>query len=325
MAENIQPIVERMLKQIAAIKPRFDVVYDNKVLWEHFAKPIRNKLLESLSIETMPESVTVSCIKETRHEGLVSSTLSVEADNFPSRTMGLAHREDLTAPAPAVLFLQPLTRLEPYEESLARRLLDAGCVIATMDVCAVEERGTEAFQQFFAASALLGQTYLGRLVFDDCVAFKALAQQENVDASRIAVLGVGDSSFRAAALSCLENETTATVCAGGISLFRMILSKRAVSSWLDGQSLLMPFGFLQYADHGQVLACGVPKPLLVTSSKRDPNIPIAGAMESVGYTRRIYAGFVAAENVTHHIEDTDQPLNDAIVDVIAEFLEEKLK
>lgn len=326
MPDQIQSVLEHLLSEIAAARPRFDVVYHNRELWENFVQRIRRKLQESLGLGELPDSVSGTLLAESRDNGTVSEDVSFEPEPGLLQRIRLTRPEGLEGSAPAVLLLQPLRPASDESEwtRLIGGLLELRLVVAVLDAPARDHFVGGDSARLAAACALLGRPYLGQLVRDDCAALSLLEHRDDIQSDKIAVVGVGDAAFRAAALSCLIPSTAATVCAGGISSFRALCTKAEPSAWDARMAALIPPGLLRYVDQGQILACGVPRPLLVTSSKRDPAVPVAGAMESVGYTKRTYKGFDVEERLVHHISDADVPLNDGIREIISSFLEEHL-
>jgi dienelactone hydrolase len=110
-----------------------------------------------------------------------------------------------------------------------------------------------------------GMTWPGVFVFDDQRALDYLASRPEVDATRIGCAGLSGGGLRTVMLTGADERIRCSCCAGMMTTWRdYLLNKSYTHTWM----VYVP-GLPRDLDYPEVLALGVPNPVLVLNNRQD--------------------------------------------------------
>jgi dienelactone hydrolase len=113
--------------------------------------------------------------------------------------------------------------------------------------------------------AVLGTTLAGVVSYEDRVAANYLAARPDVDAGRIACIGLSGGGCRAALLGATSDRMAATVVVGMMSTYAGLLDQHVAShTWM-----FFPHGWARHGDWTDLAAARAPSPLLVQYDLQD--------------------------------------------------------
>jgi hypothetical protein len=162
-------------------------------------------------------------------------------------------------------YLQPV----PY----AKVLTDLGYVALCIDSWVFGERSHTTEADMFKAMLWRGQVLWGMMVYDGLRALDFLIQRPDVDASRIATLGMSMGSTMAWWLGALDERIKVTVDINCLTDFQALLARKALS--LHGLYYFVP-GLLNHFTTAQINALIAPRAHLGLAGLRDKLTPLEG-------------------------------------------------
>lgn len=169
------------------------------------------------------------------------------------------------------------TDLQIFNEHLARN----GIAVLCYDTLGQGERRVGWHQHGQLAPLLVGITSLGLMVNDSLGAVDVLERRDDIDSSRIGMVGASGGAFssifasvvderiKVAAIACMVNTH--------VSQIRDAAFGTGWDSWVDlcnQVPRLCTIGTM-----GEILSCVAPRQLLVANATEDPGFPISGARE----------------------------------------------
>ncbi len=137
-----------------------------------------------------------------------------------------------------------------------------------------------------------GTTWQGIAHWDDIRTVDYLASRPEVDPSRIGCLGISMGGYRTDFLAALDDRIQCAVSVGWMSTLRHLIRHHVVT---HSYSHFLP-GMAHFLDLPDVVACRVPKPLMVQQCNRDSLYPLEGMQESVKKIAAIYKKAGASSN-----------------------------
>ncbi|WP_148289401.1 alpha/beta hydrolase family protein [Fibrella aestuarina] len=181
------------------------------------------------------------------------------------------------------------------ENGPAEDLVKQGYVVLAIDAYAFGERsgmgpngpsekGSNEELTWAKINMWKGRSFWGMMVRDDQMALNYLCTRPEVDARRIAAVGMSMGCLRSFWLAALDDRIRATVAVACITRNAELI--RAGRLRAHGIYYYVP-ALLQHFDNESILACIAPRPLLSLSGDQDQNAPFAGvqyinrAVESV--------------------------------------------
>lgn len=162
-------------------------------------------------------------------------------------------------------YLQP----EPYAKVLTR----LGYVSVCIDHWVFGERSHTPENDMFKAMLWKGQVLWGMMVYDSLRALDVLAARSDVDASRIATLGMSMGSTMAWWLAALDERIKVTVDINCLTDFDALLARKALS--LHGLYYYVP-ALLNHFTTAQINALIAPRAHLALAGLRDALTPVEG-------------------------------------------------
>jgi dienelactone hydrolase len=162
-------------------------------------------------------------------------------------------------------YLQP----EPY----ARVLTRMGYVALCIDHWVFGARSHTPENDMFKAMLWQGQVLWGMMVYDSLRALDVLAARTDVDAMRIATLGMSMGSTMAWWLAALDERVKVTVDINCLTDFQALLARKALS--LHGLYYYVP-ALLSHFTTAQINALIAPRAHLALAGLRDALTPVEG-------------------------------------------------
>lgn len=139
-------------------------------------------------------------------------------------------------------------------------------------------------------SLLLGRTLIGERVFDVDRAIDYLATRDDVEMSRLGVMGNSGGG------------TTSLFAAALLDRVRVAMPSCFFCTFADSIMSIVhcPDNYvprlMQYAENADVMGLFAPRPLVIVAGKEDNIFPIAGVRKAFKQLKRIYAAAGAADN-----------------------------
>jgi dienelactone hydrolase len=145
------------------------------------------------------------------------------------------------------------------------------------------------------AAMLLGRTMAAWRAYDVMRAIDYLATRPEVDAKRIACMGISGGGTVSLYAAALDPRIRVAVLSGSFASFRDSIF--SIAHCIDNY---VP-GILQWAEMSDICGCIAPRPVFVESGERDDIFPVDSARAAVAELRRIYALWGAEDLVGHEV------------------------
>ncbi len=179
--------------------------------------------------------------------------------------------------------------LKPYGEDLVRR----GYAVLTIDNWMFGERPRHGGESAFVKARLLaGEVVWGMMLRDNAAALDYACSRGDVDASRIAALGLSMGSSMAWWLSALDERIRVCVDLCCLTDFAEAIRTGGIDG--HGFYYIVP-GLLHSFDTHQINALIAPRPHLGLAGEHDPLTPRAGLDRIDAYLRAHYAALGARD------------------------------
>jgi dienelactone hydrolase len=131
-----------------------------------------------------------------------------------------------------------------------------------------------------------GKTLWGMMLRDDLITLDYLHQRPDVDASRIATVGMSMGSTRAWWLAALDERIRVTVAIACLTRYQDLIA----ADGLPHHSIYFYVpGILNHMDAEDILSLIAPRPLLALTGDQDPTTPVSGVHTIEAHLRPIYS------------------------------------
>jgi len=196
-------------------------------------------------------------------------------------------------------------RLYMHKPAYAGVLADLGYNVLCIDAWAFGDRAMRSESAIFKEMLWRGQVLWGMMVYDSLRAVDYLCSRTDVDASRIATLGMSMGSTMAWWLAALDERIKVCVDICCLTDFEALIE----SGGLDRHGIYyyVP-SLLKHFTAAKINALIAPRPHLALAGDQDPLTPSAGLDRIDQHLRQVYAGLGAADawklvrSPTAHIE-----------------------
>lgn len=175
-------------------------------------------------------------------------------------------------------YLQPT----PY----ARALTDLGYVAICIDAWVFGERSHTSELDMFKGMLWHGQVLWGMMVYDSLRAVDVLLQRPDVDASRLATLGMSMGSTAAWWLAALDTRISVCVDINCLTDFQALIEDKGLSR--HGVYYYVP-SLLEHFTTAQINDLIAPRAHLALAGLRDKLTPVAGLDRIDAHLTRTYA------------------------------------
>ncbi|MCR9138958.1 MAG: dienelactone hydrolase family protein [Alphaproteobacteria bacterium] len=200
----------------------------------------------------------------------------------------------------------------PYGLDLVRQ----GFLVICLDMPGFNDRAGDGSESALSKSALWhGQTLFGQMLSDLSAGLDYLAMRDDVDASRIATMGLSMGATQAYWLAALDERVSRVAHLCAFANIRPLIKENAHD--LHGPYMTVP-GLLNCGDMENIAGSIAPRPQLIGAGGLDPLTPPAALNPAIDFVRRAYAeaGAAGALSViispeTGHVET--EPMRECVL------------
>jgi Abhydrolase family len=241
-------------------------------------------LLGDLPDRTRPIAARVRSQEE--RDGYALETLELDLNGIETVPAYLARPRGAKGRLPAVLYdhshgggykigKKELVEGREYLQSppYAKPLTDAGYLVLCIDHWVFGERSHTSEADTFKAMLWQGQVLWGMMVYDSLRAMDWLVAREDVDASRVATLGMSMGSTMAFWLAALDERVKVTVDICCQTEFHTLIAKKGLSG--HGIYYYVP-SLLKHFTTSDIDALIAPRPHLALAGLQDKLTPVEG-------------------------------------------------
>ncbi|MBD3175054.1 MAG: hypothetical protein GF320_07730 [Armatimonadia bacterium] len=208
-------------------------------------------------------------------------------------------------------------------DELARR----GYVCFSTDALNWSERGGGGYegQQSLASNLLhLGTSFAGLIAHEDLRAAEFLATRPEVDASRVAAMGLSMGAFRTWQVTALSDHIGAGVAICWMATVKgLMVPGNNMTVGQSAYSMLHP-GLFLYMDYPDVASIACPKPLLVYAGEHDHLFPVPSVREAFDKMEQVWASQGAGDRLETRIWPVGHVFDLAMQDEAFAWLQEQL-
>lgn len=246
--------------------------------------------------------VTARTVSRERREGYVLETLLLDLNGLEPVPAYFVRPLEGDGPWPAVLYnhshgghyevgKEELLRGQEYIRPYAADLAAAGCAALCIDAWGFGERRGRTEGEIFKEMLWRGRVMWGMMVYDSLRALDYLAGRKDVDAGRLATLGISMGSTMAWWTAALDERIAVCVDLCCLTDFDALIA----SGGLDAHGIYyyVP-GLLKHFTTGEINALIAPRPHLALAGRYDRLTPAAGLDRIDAHLRRVYRAEGAA-------------------------------
>ena len=180
--------------------------------------------------------------------------------------------------------------------SAAELLTGAGAVVLAIDTWCFGERqgrgpggpretGGVEEQAEFKRQLWLGRTLWGLMLHDDLLGLDVLRARPEVDASRVAAMGMSMGCTRTWWLAAMDSQLAAAVCVACLTRYQDLLASGHINA--HGIYYFVP-GLLRHLDTEAIVALAAPTALLTLSGDEDAGAPASGVRTIQEWCARVW-------------------------------------
>jgi dienelactone hydrolase len=209
-------------------------------------------------------------------------------------------------------------------DELAKR----GYVCLATDMLNWSDRGGGGYENQQALAANLfqfGASWAGLIAHEDLRAAEFLATRPEVDAKRVAAIGLSVGGCRTWQVAALSDRIAA-----GVSVCWMATGKGLMvpgNNQTTGQSaftMIHP-GLANQLDYPDVASIACPKPMMFLCGRRDKLFPVAAIEEAFGKMRKVWVSQQAADLLVTRLYDAPHEFNAAMQDDAFAWLDRQVR
>lgn len=136
----------------------------------------------------------------------------------------------------------------------------------------------------FAAmvSLLIGRTLIGERVWDISRALDVLETMDEVDPSRIYIMGTSGGGTASFFASCMEERIAGLICSCAFCSMKQSIGR------IDHCDCNYIPGIMKYFDMGELSALIAPRPIVIVAGREDHIFPYEGVLSAYSVLERIY-------------------------------------
>jgi dienelactone hydrolase len=196
-----------------------------------------------------------------------------------------------------------------YQHDFAIQIAEAG-----MAAIAIEPRGfgcrrdpatakrglgRSSCQPVAGTALLLGQTMIGWRVYDVMRTVDLIATRPELDAQRVACIGISGGGTCTVFSAALEPRIRAALVSGYLNTIRDSIG--SIAHCIDNYVR----GILNWAEMYDIAGLIAPRPLFVVSGRMDNIFPVEASVDSFNKVRAVYEIFGAGDRVEQEVFDKD--------------------
>ena len=209
-------------------------------------------------------------------------------------------------------------------DELARR----GYVCLATDMLNWSDRGGggRENQQALAANLFqFGASWAGLIAHEDLRAAEFLATRPEVDAQRVAAMGLSVGGFRTWQIAALSERIAAGVSVCWMATRKgLMVPKNNLTGGQSAFTMLHP-GLGNQLDYPDVASIACPKPMMFLCGNRDDLFPVASIEEAFGKMQRVWESQKASSRLATRLYDAPHEFNAAMQDEAFEWLDRQFK
>ncbi len=197
------------------------------------------------------------------------------------------------------------------------KLAEAGFVVLFPDNRFSGERkrpvtGQAEQQNLLPVSELFGLTFMGMNTWDNQRALDVLAARDDVDADRLAAVGLCWGGMQTWTLAAVDQRVKVACPVCSVSTYEALVNE--FIAWTGGHTCYGTYirNWAGYGDIQDIIACIAPRPLLIQNNVNDTWFPISGYHRVVSEVGEVYRTLGAADHFQHQARITEH-------DITAEF------
>lgn len=281
--------------------------------WKSWRLGFRRKLTELIGLDFFEYSeISSETVEEKHYPGYVREKVILRSNPYTLIPLYVLVPEECGKPLPAVVAMHGhgygkndlvgiwedgTDRVNPsskgYQKDFALELVKRGLLVIVPEQSGFGERRTkEDIERGSEQSSckllslwalMMGTTTIGRRVCDAMRVVDYLFTRDDVDHSRIGMMGISGGGTTTLFTAALDDRIRVVVISGYLNTFRS--SILAMDHCIDNY---VP-GILRYGEMYDVAALIAPRPLLVESGSKDPIFPIEATKYAYEQVRRTYA------------------------------------
>ena len=209
-------------------------------------------------------------------------------------------------------------------DELAKR----GYVCLATDMLNWSDRGGGGYENQQALAANLfqfGASWAGLIAHEDLRAAEFLATRPEVDAKRVAAMGLSVGGYRTWQTAALSDRIAAGVSVCWMATRKGLMVPR--NNQTTGQSaftMIHP-GLANLLDYPDVASIACPKPMMFLCGGRDQLFPAASIEEAFGKMRRVWESQKAADRLVTRLYDAPHEFNATMQDDAFDWLDRQIK
>lgn len=210
---------------------------------------------------------------------------------------------------------------------LGDELAKRGYVCLATDALNWSDRGGGGYELQQAISSnllLMGSSFAGLIAHEDVRAAEFLAQRPEVDAKRVAAMGMSMGSFRTWQVSAMSDHIAAgvAVCSIG-TINQLLIPSSNVSRGQSAYTMLHP-GLANLLDNPDVASLACPKPMLFYNGRQDSLFPMSAVEPAYKKMRTVWESQNAGDRLVTKHWDTGHVFNRAMQDEAFPWLDAQL-
>ncbi len=330
---SVLNMLQRRMAEALAKREPFPA--DQQALLQRIERT-REQLIQCLG--TMPEAV-------------VGTQLCTEAE-FPLDGTGVIQErivyrteEDVWVPAhiyrpaqptseklPGVVLIQGWDLDKHTMPDFKVKLAQAGFVVLFPDNRFSGERkrpvtGQAEQQNLLPVSELFGLTFMGMNTWDNQRALDVLAVRADVDADRLAAVGLCWGGMQTWTLAAVDQRVKVACPVCSVSTYEALVNEFV--AWTGGHTCYGTYirNWASYGDIQDIIACIAPRPLLIQNNVNDTWFPVSGYHRVVSEVGEVYKTLGAAEHFQHQAHITEHDITEEfgarVIDWLSKYLGDK--
>jgi len=227
---------------------------------------------------------------------------------------------DASGPMPGILLLQgwdlDKSSLPHAKTALAR----AGYVVLFPDNrCSGERKDPGDQINVIPAAGLLGMSFMGMNTFDNMRALDYLSSREDVDAGRLACVGLCWGGMQCYTLAALDERVKVACPVCAVSTYEALVTEYTFEGGHTCLGTFIP-GLLRFGDVQDIMALIAPRPMLVQNNSNDRHFPVSGFLKVKAELETAYRALGHPEHFEAHISATEHDMTPEFTDRIIEWL-----
>ena len=195
---------------------------------------------------------------------------------------------------------------------LGDELAQRGYVCLATDLVNWSDRGGGGYenQQAIAANFLqLGASWAGLIAYEDLRTAEFLATRPEVDAKRVAAMGLSLGGFRTWQVAALSDRIAAGVSICWMSTRKGLMVPKQNQTLGQSAFTMTHPGLAAYLDYPDVASVACPKSMMFLCGNRDHLLPVASIEEAFAKMRKVWASQKVAEALDARLYDAPHEFN----------------